>query len=211
MIGKISGIIILISIIFAALTGNAPALAEAAVTGAGKAVSLTISLCGMMCLWCGVMNVAKDGGALRLLSKLMSPVLRLIFRDAWQKRNGIDEIAASISANILGIGNAATPLAISAMGKLAENNDQNDTASEDMVVFTVLGTASLNIVPTTIITLRSAAGSANPFEIVAPIWLCSAICATAAVIFSRLGYRAAREKGKNRRRKKSQERVRSRL
>lgn len=195
MIGKISGIIILIAIIFSFATGSTQTLAEAAINGAGNAISLTISLCGMMCLWCGVMNVAKDGGILKILTKLMSPLMCFLFRDAWQKRNGIEEIAASISANILGIGNAATPLAISAMERLAENNGGSPDASSDMVTFTVLGTASVNVIPTTIITLRSAAGSADPFEVVVPIWICSVICAVAAVIFSKLGYRqSAKEK-----------------
>lgn len=180
--------------IFSIITGNTTSLAEAAVNGAGKAVELTLSLCGMMCLWNGVMNIAKDGGALKTLSKIMSPLMRVLFRDAWQKNNGIEEITASVSANVLGIGNAATPLAINAMMRLAENNDHGEEASEDMVTFTVLGTASVNIIPTTIITLRSAAGSSDPFEVVAPIWICSAICAFAAIIFSKAGYRLSKEK-----------------
>ena len=187
MIGKISGFLIIASLIFCIATGKIDETAKAAVQGAEKAVTLTVSLCGMTCLWCGVMNAAKEAGALKALTKLLSPLIGFLFPDAANKKHGTDELAASMAANFLGIGNAATPLAISAMQALADNNGYSDTSSDDMVTFTVLGTAPLSLLPTTIITMRNAAGSVDPFCIVLPVWICSFCCTFAAVLLSKLG------------------------
>ena len=182
MIGKICGIICVISFIFGCFTGNLSQLSSAVVDGASNAVTLTITLMGMMCLWSGIMRVAQVSGIIDKFASLMSPVLKFLFPDAYKKKNGLGEIAASISANIFGIGNAATPLAICAMEKLQENNAQKDVATNDMIMFAVLGTASFDIFPTTLIALRRAADSQNPFEIIVPVWICSFLTAVFAVL-----------------------------
>ena len=128
------------------------------------------------------MQVAQSSGMINKAAKVLSPVLKFLFPDAHKKNNGIGEIAASMSANIFGIGNGATPLAIRAMEKLQENNGGGEKASNDMIMFTVLGTASLDIFPTTLIALRRAAGSSDPFEIIVPIWICSFVTAFLAVM-----------------------------
>ena len=182
MIGKICGIICVISFIFGCFTGNLSQLSSAVVDGASNAVTLTITLMGMMCLWSGIMRVAQVSGIIDKFASLMSPVLKFLFPDAYKKKNGLGEIAASISANIFGIGNAATPLSICAMEKLQENNAQKDVATNDMIMFAVLGTASFDIFPTTLIALRRAADSQNPFEIIVPVWICSFLTAVFAVL-----------------------------
>lgn len=182
MIGKVFGGICLISFLFALFTGNISTLGNAALDGASGAVSLTFSLMGMMCLWGGIMRVAEKSGVVDGLSKLMSPLLRFLFPDAYRKKKGLGEVSASISANIFGIGNAATPLAISAMEALQENNEDKSAASDDMIMFTVLSTASFDIIPTTLIALRRAAQSADPFEIIVPVWLCSFFSSCVAVM-----------------------------
>lgn len=186
MIGKIFGAICIISCFFGALSGNLSDMSAAVLDGASNAVELTISLVGTMCLWNGIMRVAQSSGAVDKLAKLMSPVLKFLFPDASEKKNGLGEIAASMSANILGIGNAATPLAVKAMGKLQENNPDKDVATPDMIMFTVLGTACFSLFPTTLIALRRAAGSANPFEIIAPVWICSFLSSAFAVILTKI-------------------------
>ena len=128
------------------------------------------------------MRVAQVSGIIDKFASLMSPVLKFLFPDAYKKKNGLGEIAASISANIFGIGNAATPLAICAMEKLQENNEKKDVATNDMIMFAVLGTASFDIFPTTLIALRRAADSQNPFEIIVPVWICSFLTAVFAVL-----------------------------
>ena len=182
MIGKICGLICVVSFVFGICTGNIEQLGAAVVDGAASAVTLTISLVGVMALWSGIMRVAEESGVVEKLALVLSPLLRFLFPDAYQKRNGLGEIAASISANLFGIGNAGTPLAIRAMEKLQENNGKSEVASDDMVMFTVLGSASLSIFPTTLVALRRSSGSVAPFEVIVPIWICSALTATVAVL-----------------------------
>ncbi|MBR5313893.1 MAG: nucleoside recognition protein [Clostridia bacterium] len=186
MIGKICGFIIVLSFVFAVATGNVSALGDAIYAGAENAIDLSLSLMGMMCLWNGLMQVAQSAGIIDRAARVLSPVLKFLFPDAYKKNNGMGEIAASMSANVFGIGNGATPLAIKAMEKLQENNCNSDRASNDMIMFTVLGTASLDIFPTTLIALRRAAGSANPFEIIFPIWICSFVTAVLGILLVKI-------------------------
>lgn len=181
---KVSGILMAISFLSAALGGRMEAVSEAALAGCGKAVTLTLSLLGLMCLWGGIMGVAKESGLLDRLAKLLSPLLRLVFPDAYRSGKGIREIAAAIVANVLGVGNAATPLAVSAMEALAEGHE-GETASDDMVTFTVLGTAFPAFVPTTVIALRAAAGSRTPFDVLPAVWICSVSLSVFAVLLAR--------------------------
>lgn len=186
MIGKICGLICVLSFVFGVINGNVGQMSEAIFEGASSAVSLTISLIGTMCLWNGIMRVASASGVIERLSKIMSPVLKFLFPDAYRKNNGLGEIAVSISANIFGLGNAATPLAIKAMEKLQQNNIDKAIASNDMVMFTVLGTASLDLFPATLIALRQSAGSLDAVEVVVPIWICSFVTAVLGVILVKI-------------------------
>jgi spore maturation protein A len=186
MIGKICGLICVLSFIFGLVNGNVGQMSEAIFDGASSAVSLTVSLIGTMCLWNGIMRVASASGLIEKFSKVMSPLLKFLFPDAYCKKNGLGEIAVSISANIFGIGNAATPLAIKAMEKLQQNNVDKAIASNDMVMFTVLGTASLDLFPTTLIALRQTAGSIDALEVVVPIWICSFVTAVLGIILVKI-------------------------
>ncbi len=182
MIGKIFGVLCIVSFGFGIYTGNLDKMGNAVIDSAGSAVELTLSLIGIMCLWNGIMRVAKECGFIDKMARVMSPVLRFLFPDTYNKKNGVGEIAASISANIFGIGNAATPLALKAMEKMQENNRNKTIATDDMIMFTVLGTASFDFFPTTLIALRKAANSGNPFEIIVPVWICSFLTAAFAVL-----------------------------
>ncbi|MBQ6702094.1 MAG: spore maturation protein A [Clostridia bacterium] len=194
MIGKICGFICVISFIFGICTGNAEQMGAAVVDGASSAVSLTVSLVGIMALWGGIMRVAAETGVVEKMAKVLSPLLRFLFPDAYRKHNGWGEIAASISANFFGIGNAGTPLAVKAMEKLQENNGKSAVASDDMVMFTVLGSASLSIFPTTLVALRQSAGSKAPFEVIVPIWICSFFTALIAVLLVKCSILFKRQK-----------------
>ncbi len=195
MLGICFFALVLISVLFAVPTGNLGALSNAILDGAGGALSLTVSLAGMMALWCGVMNVLKEAGVIGKVSRVLSPILRLVFPDAWRSGRATEEITASVSANILGIGNAATPLALSAMAKLQEENPHPDTATDDMITLSVLATSSLDLLPTTLIALRRSAGCSRPYEILVPVWITSFVCALSAIVLSRLFAWAARGKG----------------
>lgn len=185
MLGKIFGVICSISFVFALLCGNMSSLASAVIDGASEAVSLTISLVGTMALWCGIMRVFERAGAVRLMSKLISPFLRICFPFAYKSGKGAGEICASIAANMLGIGNAATPFALSAMKKMQEDNPDPTAATDDMVTLAVLNCSPLSLLPTTLISLRRSASCTAPYSIVVPVWICSAACAVFALVLSR--------------------------
>ncbi|MBQ4064582.1 MAG: spore maturation protein A [Clostridia bacterium] len=180
----VAGVLMILSFLTALFSGNMAALSEAALSGCGKAVTVTLSLLGLMCLWGGIMNAVKESGFLDRLGKLLSPLLRRLFPDAWLRGKGIPEIAAAIVANVLGIGNAATPLAVNAMKALADGHE-GEAASDDMVTFTVLGTAFPSLLPTTVIALRTAAGSRDPFDILPAVWICSVTLSVFAVLLAR--------------------------
>jgi len=186
VIGKIFGILCIISFGFGVCAGNIDQMGNAIIDSASTAVELTVSLVGIMCLWNGIMSVAKECGFIEKMARLMFPLLRFLFPDACKKQNGIGEIAASVSANVFGIGNAATPLAIKAMEKMQENNPDKTTATDDMIMFTVLGTASFDFFPTTLIALRKAADSQAPFEVIVPVWICSLLTAAFAVLLVKI-------------------------
>lgn len=185
ILGKIFSIISAISLFFAILTGNLPNLAGAILDGASKAVTLVIALVGIMGLWSGVMRVLDDVGVCRALAKLIAPLLRFIFPESYKKGVAMNEIAANISANMLGLGNAATPMGIKAMEAMRDAESGGDVASDDMVTFVVMNTCALSLMPTTLIALRRAAGSADPFGILIPVWICSAVCTIVAILFAR--------------------------
>lgn len=181
MIGKLFGYICVISCFFGCLTGNMSNVSSAIFEGVSSAVELTLGLIGVMGLWGGIMNVAQTVGVTDSIASIFAPLIKVLFPDAYKKKNGINEIAAVITANLIGLGNAVTPLALRVMKKLQENNTEKERASDDMVMFTVLGTVPLNIFPTTLIAIRQISGSVNAFDVIVPIILCSLFCNVFAV------------------------------
>jgi len=202
MLSKIFGIIALLSVITAIFTGKIGQVGLAVAEGADNAVRLIISLAGMMCLWSGIVRVMKYAGLIEILAKIISPVLKIMFPYTYnlKKQNDKDavsalqSVSANISANILGIGNAATPLGIDAIKKLndVKNKSNNlniisaNSANADMIMFVVFNCASFQIIPTTLIALRSAAGSQNVFEIIPAVWICSLLTAAFAVAVTKM-------------------------
>lgn len=185
MLGRIFGVICIISIAFGIANGRGEELANAVADGAGGAITLVLSLVGMMALWGGISRVLDAAGITRALASFASPVLRIFFPDAYRRRNGDREIAACISANLLGMGNAATPLAISAMKRLKENGGGGTRATGEMITLAVLNTASFSLVPTTLLALRRAAGSASPYSVILPVWIVSLACSLFALCLTR--------------------------
>ncbi len=193
MLGKLFSVFCLASFAFALASGNVDALTEAILENAQRAVTLTLALLGSMGLWCGVLNVFRAAGVTQKLAKLLAPILSRLFPDTWEKENGKEEICASVAANLLGIGNAATPLALCAMEKLAQNHGYGEVASDDMVTFTVMNTAPFSLLPTTLIALRQAADSQNPVVILPLVWICSFCTCAIALALARGGRRLWRQ------------------
>ncbi len=186
LLGKVFGCIVLISMVFGVFMGTGADMATAVLDSADRAIQLTLTLGGMMCLFCGIMRVLECAGAIRWLTRLFRRPLAFFFPDAAASGEGLEEIAANVAANLLGIGNAATPMALRALEKMQRNNPKPDTATGDMITLTVLNTCSLAILPSTILTLRQKAGAEHPFSVVVPIWICSFACAALGLLMTRV-------------------------
>ncbi len=169
-------VFIIISIIYAIFSGNLDSLNKSIFESTESAVSLTLTLIGMTCLWSGIMEIASNTNILNYLKKALNPIVRIIFPDIKLSNKSYDNIIMNIVANILGLGNAATPLGLKAMNELQNENKDKETLSDNMMMLIVLNTASLQIIPTTVISIRSSLGSDNPTQIIFPVWL-STICA----------------------------------
>ncbi len=168
--------------------GNGPAVAKGALDGAAAGVELCLSMMGVLCLWMGVMEVMERSGLARGLSRLLRPALRRLYPDFARDKQVMDAVSANLSANLLGLGNAATPLGLEAARLMAQRTP--GVASDGLCMLVVTNTASLQLIPTTVASLRAAAGSANPFDILPAVWLASVISVavgiTAAKLFARV-------------------------
>ncbi len=184
MIGKCFGILCVISIIFAIFSGNMQGINDGILMGATKSVSAIISLLGIMTFWQGVMMVFEKCGLISFVARLLSPILRFVFPRAFKTGRGAKEITACVSANILGISNATTPLALCAIEKLNEGRDEK-TATNDMIMLSVLGSCSFCLVPTTVIALRVGCGASITYSIIVPVWIVSGTCMLVGILLSR--------------------------
>ena len=162
-----------LSILCGLATGRGDLVAAAAVEGAQAAVELCVSIAGMLCLWTGVMEIMRRSGLAEGLSRLLRPVLSALFPQVSKDRGVMDSISANVSANLLGLGNAATPLGIEAVRRMERKNP--GTASDAMCMLVVCNTASIQLIPTTVASVRAAAGSTAPFDILPAVWLASAL------------------------------------
>ena len=164
---------VLVSVVFSWLTGTGPALAGAVMEGAQGGVTLAISMAGSICLWSGVGNLMEHTGVTDRLSRLMKPVLDRLFPGTKTDPALARDISANICANILGLGNAATPMGISA----AKRMKQGDTAGDGLCRLIVLNTASIQLIPANVAAVRTSLGCGTPFDILPAVWitsLCSA-------------------------------------
>jgi spore maturation protein A len=170
-----------LAVLFGAATGRMAEVSNAALTSCGDAVQLVITLTGSMCLWCGLMKVADSSGLTGKLSHALRPVMRLLFKGMKHTSESARAITMNMAANLLGLGNAATPLGIAAMRAMAKEERAGSAATNNMVMFVVLNTASLQLIPTTTAVMRAAAGSPRPLDITPAVWLASAFSVAVGV------------------------------
>lgn len=173
-----------VSVLCGLATGRGAEVAAAAIEGAGAAVELCLSIAGMMCLWSGVMEVMRRSGMAEGLTRLLRPVLRRLFPGCAGDRETMDSVAANVSANLLGLGNAATPFGIRAAKGMAER--YRGRAGDGLCLLVVCNTASIQLLPTTVAAIRSAAGCASPFDILPAVWLSSALALGAGLAAAKL-------------------------
>lgn len=181
MLNIIWPIFIIVSYVYAIINGNIENVNTEIFNSVNEAVSLSISLLGTMCLWCGIMKIAKSSSLIDKFTKLLNPIINFLFPEIKENEKAKQEIAMNVTANILGIGNAATPLGLKAMETLQKENKDKSKLSNSMAMLIVLNTASLQIIPTTIIAIRVSLESKNPTEIIVPVWIATIAAAIAGI------------------------------
>ena len=186
MLNIIWPIFIIISIIYAFCVGRVDEVNESIFESAESTVNLTLTFFGTLCLWNGIMEIATNTTLIEKLTKFLSPIMRVIFPDIRKEDKEYKEISMNIVANILGLGNAATPLGLKAMETMQEKNVEKDKLSNSMAMLIVINTASLEIIPTTVIAVRTSLNSANPTSIIIPVWVATIAAFTTVVILSKI-------------------------
>lgn len=185
MLNYIWLLIIVLSFFCAVAKGNMSLLSQSVLDGGQTAVELCIKLTGMLCLWSGIMNIAEKAGLTEKISKLLSPFYKLIFKNTSNK-GVMQAVSMNITANLLGLGNAATPLGLEAMRRMQQSNSEPASATDDMVSFVVLNSAALRIVPTTVAVLRASYGSTNPMGTITATWCATFIALFVGLMFAKL-------------------------
>ena len=170
---------VVLSLVFGLLTGSLDAVANAALEGARSAIYLSISMAGILCLWSGVMEIMSACGLSASLARAFRPLLRRLLPNACRDEETLAAISANVSANLLGLGNAATPLGIRAAQRMARGC--GGVASDELCLLVVLNTASIQLLPATVASVRSAAGCQTPFDILPAVWLASVLSVTAGL------------------------------
>ena len=178
------GGMVVVSLIFGAWNGRLDAVTEAAMNGADSAIELSLSMAGALCLWSGVMEIMRVCGIADALARCFRPLLRRLLPEASRDPETLAAVSANVSANLLGLGNAATPLGIQAARRMARGC--GGTASNELCLLVVLNTASIQLLPTTIAAVRSAAGCRSPFDILPAVWVSSVLSVSAGLLAARL-------------------------
>ena len=175
---------VLLAVIVGGMNGTINEVGAAAIDGAAAAVDLCLSMAGVMCLWSGVMSLMKSCGLTEFLKKLFRPVLSRLMPCASRDEETLDALSGNLSCNLLGLGNAATPLGIRAAQRMARGCHGN--ASDELCTLVVLNTASIQLLPTTVASVRSVLGSASPFDILPAVWIASMLSVSAGLIVGRI-------------------------
>ena len=173
------GGMVILSLLFGAATGRIDAVSEAALSGAQNAVELSLSMAGVLCLWSGIMEIMRVCGLTDGLARAFRPLMRRLLPEASRDSETLAAVSANVSANLLGLGNAATPLGIPAARRMARGC--GGVASDELCRLVVLNTASIQLLPTTIASVRAAAGCKTPFDILPAVWLSSVLSVTAGL------------------------------
>ena len=168
-----------VSVLFGLLGGTLDAVSAAALSGAASAVTLCLSMAGALCLWTGVMEVMERSGLAAKLARLFRPPLRRFLPQASRDTETLAAVSANVSANLLGLGNAATPLGLKAASRMAKGT--GGVASDELCLLVVLNSASLQLIPATVASLRAAAGCGTPFDILPAVWGTSALSVAAGL------------------------------
>ena len=181
MLNIIWPLFLIISFVYAIFNGILEQVNTSVFEGTKSAVELCITLLGTMCLWNGIMKIACKTSIVKKLTKILAPIMKKLFPDIKRQDKVHEEISMNIIANIMGLGNAATPLGLKAMKSMQKVNNDKKRLSNSMSIFIVLNTASIQLIPTTVIAIRSSLKSNNPTAMIVPIWIATIFAAISAI------------------------------
>ena len=196
MLNLVWPIFIIISFSYAIFSGNLQNLNSSIFDSVESAVNLSITMLGTMCLWSGIIHVAENTNIMKIMNRLLKPIIRFLFPEIKENIKAQNEISMNMVANILGLGNAATPLGLKAMETLQEENKNKQKLSNSMIMLIVINTASIQIIPTTIIAIRSSLGSQNPTSIIVPVWIATICAAIMGITVTKLLIRYSNKREK---------------
>ena len=196
MLNLVWPIFIIISFSYAIFSGNLQNLNSSIFDSVESAVNLSITMLGTMCLWSGIINVAANTKIMKGMNKLLKLIVKFLFPEIRENKKAQNEISMNMVANILGLGNAATPLGLKAMETLQEENKNKQELSNSMIMLIVINTASIQIIPTTIIAIRSSLGAENPTSIIVPVWIATICAAIVGVTVTKLLIRYSNKREK---------------
>lgn len=186
MMNYIWGILMILSVVCALMTGRINQLSDSVLTGAAESVKFVISVLGMMAFWTGIMKIAEESEITDILAKILSPILKVLFNEKNTSSSAFKAICMNITANLLGLGNAATPFGIKAMKEMQKSNPHPDTATNSMIMFIIVNTASLQLIPTFLCALRQQHGAENPLNILPILWATSVISLVVGVFVTKI-------------------------
>lgn len=185
MLSVIWTVFLCMALLCGAVTGRLAEVTAAVPTGAAEAITLAISITGLMCFWSGVMELLQASGLAERLSRLMAPVLRPLFGSASQDKQAMEAVSANVTANLLGLSNAATPLGLRASERLYVLAGRSG-APDTVLTLIVLNATSIQLIPSTAAAVRAACGAHAPFDIMLPVWGASAASVAAVLLSSKL-------------------------
>ena len=176
---------IIISFIYAFFSGNIENVSNGIFDSLESVVNLSLTLLGTLCMWNGIIEIAMNTSFVEKLTNIIKPLMKFLFPNLNNKK-AYQEISMNMIANVLGLGNAATPLGLKAMKTLQEENENKDKVSNHMAMFIVLNTASLQLIPTNVIAIRTSLGSQMPSGIIFPVWIATIIAAIVGVTATKI-------------------------
>ena len=179
-------IFIILSFVYALISGKVNEVNTGIFESLSDAVELSITFLGTISLWNGIMEIAKQTSLINKMTKLLKPLITFLFPDLKNNEIAKQEISMNMIANILGLGNAATPLGIKAMKTMQKDNEKKDTLSNPMMMFILINTASIQLIPTNVIAIRTSLNSQNPTSIIIPVWIATIIAAIVGIAFTKL-------------------------
>lgn len=186
MLNRIWPVFIIVSYLYAICVGKVTEINNSIFESCKSAVDLSMAFLGTMCLWTGIMQIAKKTTLTSKLAKRLRPIMKLLFPDILEEDEAYQEISMNMVANILGLGNAATPLGLKAMKTMQKENKKKDTLSNSMAMFIIINTASIQIIPTTVIAIRTSLGSTNPTAIILPVWIATIGAAVVGILTAKI-------------------------